>query len=128
MIRERATTFVDAADRLDFVFRECPIVEEAAAAKYLVPENLAILRELDTVLATVEPWTAPAIEAQTLAWLAKRGLSIRDVAQPARVALTGRTASPGLFDVLAILGKSRARARLTSPALRPTNPAGQSSD
>jgi glutamyl-tRNA synthetase len=128
MIRERATTFVDAADRLDFVFRECPIVEEAAAAKFLVPANLAILRELEAVLATVEPWTAPAIEAQTLAWLAKRGLSIRDVAQPARVALTGRTASPGLFDVLAILGKRRARERLTSPALRPTNPAGQSSD
>ena len=127
MIRERATTFVDAADRLDFVFRESPVVEETAAAKFLVPGNLAILSELEAVLATVEPWTAQVIEAQTLAWLAKRGLSIRDVAQPARVALTGRTASPGLFDVLAILGKRRALARLTSAALRSTNPAGQSS-
>jgi glutamyl-tRNA synthetase len=127
MIRERATTFVDAADRLDFVFREFPVVDEAAAAKFLVPENVPLLRELAGVLATVEPWTAHAIEGKTLAWLAERGLSIRDVAQPARVALTGRTASPGLFDVLAVLGKKRALARLTSPSLPPRNPADQSS-
>jgi glutamyl-tRNA synthetase len=127
MIRERATTFVDAADRLDFVFREFPVVDEAAAAKFLVPENVPLLRDLAGVLANVEPWTAHAIEGKTLAWLAERGLSIRDVAQPARVALTGRTASPGLFDVLAVLGKKRALARLTSPSLPPRNPADQSS-
>jgi glutamyl-tRNA synthetase len=118
MIRERATTFVDAADRLDFVFREPPAVDPAAAAKFLVPANVGALRDLATVIEKVEPWTAPAIEAAVNAWLAERGLQIKDVAQPARVALTGRTASPGLFDVISVLGKATSLARLRAAADR----------
>jgi glutamyl-tRNA synthetase len=112
MIRERATTFVDAADRLDFVFRDPPVVDAAAAAKFLGPQSAPLLRELADVLEKVEPWTAPALEAAANAWLAQRGLQIKDVAQPARVALTGRTASPGLYDVIAVLGKDRSLGRL----------------
>jgi glutamyl-tRNA synthetase len=112
MIRERATTFVDAADRLDFVYRDPPAVDAAAAAKFLGPQSAPLLRELADVLEKVEPWTAPALEAAANAWLAQRGLQIKDVAQPARVALTGRTASPGLYDVIAVLGKERALGRL----------------
>jgi glutamyl-tRNA synthetase len=127
LIRERATTFADAADRLDFVFREPPAVDEAAAAKFLAPAQLPLLRDLAAVVSSVEPWTAPAIEARVNEWLAERALQIKEVAQSARVALTGRAASPGLFDVIAALGKERALARLTSPALPPTNPAARSS-
>jgi glutamyl-tRNA synthetase len=56
------------------------------------------------------------LEAATNAWLAAAGLQIKDVAQAARVALTGRTATPGLFDVLAALGRDRALARLRAGA------------
>jgi len=65
---------------------------------------------------SVEPWSAPALEAAVNAWLPSTGLPMKDVAQPARVALTGRTASPGLFDVIAVLGKARALARLRAAA------------
>jgi glutamyl-tRNA synthetase len=116
MIRERATTFVDAADRLDFVFRDPPQIDEAAAKKFFVPDNAPRLRELADVISGVESWTAPALEAAMNAWLASKGLHIKDVAQAARVALTGRTASPGLFDVIAALGKERALARLRDAA------------
>jgi glutamyl-tRNA synthetase len=116
MIRERATTFVDAAERLDFVFRDPPAMDPAAAAKFLVVESAARLRELASLLEGVEPWRAQAIEAAVVAWLAGGGLSIKEVAQPARVALTGRTASPGLFDVIAVLGRERAIARLGAGA------------
>jgi glutamyl-tRNA synthetase len=116
VIRERATTFVDAADRLDFVFRDAPVVDPAAAAKFLVPENAPRLAELASVLGPVEPWTAHAIEEAVGTWLARTGWPIKDVAQPARVALTGRTASPGLFDVIAVLGRDRAMARLRAGA------------
>ncbi len=116
MIRERATTFVDAADRLDFVFRDPPLLDAAAAAKFLVKANAGHLRDLATVLEKADPWTAPALEAATHAWLAAAGRQIKDVAQPARVALTGRTASPGLFDVIATLGKTRSLARLRAAA------------
>jgi len=122
LIRERATTFADAADRLDFVFRETPVVDPAAASKFLTPANLAMLGDFAAVVAKTEPWTAQALEERVVAWLAERGLQIKDVAQAARVALTGRTASPGLYDVIAILGKERAVARLTFPASPPTSP------
>jgi glutamyl-tRNA synthetase len=112
MIRERATTLVDAADRLDFVFREPPVMDEAATAKFLVAANAPRLRDLASVVEKAEPWTVQGLEAATNAWLASAGLQIKDVAQAARVALTGRTASPGLFDVIVVLGRERALARL----------------
>jgi len=116
LIRERATTFVDAADRLDFVFRDPPVVAEAAAAKFLVPGSAGRLRELAGVVERVEPWTAQAVEQAVEPWVAAAGLQMKDVAQPARVALTGRTASPGLFDVIAVLGRERAVRRLRAGA------------
>ncbi len=112
MIRERATTFADAADRLDFVFRDPPALDEAAAAKFLVAANAGRLRDFAGVVEKAEPWTAHAIEEATNAWLARAGLQIKDVAQAARVALTGKTASPGLFDVVAVLGREKALRRL----------------
>lgn len=116
MIRERATTFLDAADRLDFVFRDPPTVDPDAAAKFLVAGSAPRLLELAAVLEGVHPWTPAAIEEGVNAWLAGAGLTIKEVAQPARVALTGRTASPGLFDVIAVLGRERAIARLRAAA------------
>jgi glutamyl-tRNA synthetase len=112
MIRERATTFVDAADRLDFVFRDPPAMDAAAVTKFLGPSSLPMLRDFATALEGVEPWTAAALEARAVAWLSEKGLQIKDVAQSARVALTGRTASPGLYDVIAALGREKSLARL----------------
>jgi glutamyl-tRNA synthetase len=116
LVRERATTFADAADRLDFLFREPPILDQAAAAKFLQPANAPLLRELADVIDQVEPWTVPALEAVTHGWLAAKGLAIKDVAQPARVALTGRSASPGLFEVIEALGRGAAPKRLRAAA------------
>jgi glutamyl-tRNA synthetase len=116
LVRERATTFVDAADRLDFLFRDPPVLDPTAAAKFLVAPSAALLRELAEVISKVAEWTAPSLEAATQAWLESKGLSIKDVAQPARVALTGRSASPGLFDVIEALGGEAATARLRAAA------------
>ncbi|HEY6461685.1 MAG TPA: glutamate--tRNA ligase [Polyangiaceae bacterium] len=112
MIRDRATTFVDAADRLDFVFRDPPVFDEAAKAKFLGEASRPLLADLATVIDGVTTWTAQSIEERVTAWLNERKLTIKDVAQPARVALTGRAASPGLYEVIAALGKARATARL----------------
>jgi glutamyl-tRNA synthetase len=64
------------------------------------------------VVAAVTDYDVAALEAAIIAWLAKEGLELKDVAQAARVALTGRTASPGLYEVLSLLGKDRSVARL----------------
>jgi glutamyl-tRNA synthetase len=116
LVRERATSFADAADRLDFLFREPPVVEAAAAAKFLQPERAPLLRELADVISGVKGWSAPSLEAATQAWLQGKGLAIKDVAQPARVALTGRSASPGLFDVIEALGSEATQRRLRAAA------------
>jgi glutamyl-tRNA synthetase len=111
-VRERATTFVAAADAMDFYFRAEPVLDEKARAKVLVPAAAPHLAGLAGVLAGDGPWEAKALEERVNAWLAASGLQIKDVAQPARVALTGRTASPGLFDVLEVLGREASLARL----------------
>lgn len=115
-IRERARTFVEAADMLDYYFRPEPKLDEKAKAKFLVKENAPRLRGLHDALAKVADWTEASTEAAMNAFLAEQGLQIKDVAQPARVALTGRTASPGLFQVLFVLGRDVSLKRLSQAA------------
>jgi glutamyl-tRNA synthetase len=117
MIRERATTFADAADRLDFVFRDPPVMDAAAASKFLTPQAAPLLKDFAALVESVEPFDAPTLEARIHAWLEERKLQIKDIAQPARVALTGRTASPGLYEVLAALGRPVAVRRLRDHAV-----------
>jgi glutamyl-tRNA synthetase len=114
-VRERAHTFVEAADALDFFFREPPVMDDKAKAKFLVADAAPRLRGLAAALREGE-WTAEALEARTNAWLAAEGLAIKDVAQAARVALTGRSASPGLFQVLLVLGRDVSIARMEAGA------------
>ena len=111
-IRERSRTFVEAAEALDFFFRDAPVMDDKASEKFLVAASAPRLRELADMLEVVDPWTEALLEERTNAWLAEKGLAIKDVAQPARVALTGRSASPGLFEVLSVLGRDASLARL----------------
>jgi glutamyl-tRNA synthetase len=114
-VRERAQTFVEAADKLDFFFREPPVFDDKAKAKFLVPDAVARLRGFTDVLAATADWSLEApLEEAVNAWLAAEALQIKDVAQAARVALTGRSASPGLFQVLMMLGRQTSLARLES--------------
>ncbi|HEY4119313.1 MAG TPA: glutamate--tRNA ligase [Byssovorax sp.] len=122
LVRERAHTFVEAADALDPFFREPPALDEKAAKKFLVPDKAAHLGGVRAVLAASTDWTARALEADVGAWLTKEGLALKDVAQPARVALTGRTASPGIFEVLEVLGRDSAMARLDRAIAACTKP------
>lgn len=117
-VRERSRTFVEAADGLDFFFRAEPEMDEKATAKFLVAAHVANLQGFTEALRAVEPWTEQALETRVTAWLAEKNLQIKDVAQPARVALTGRTASPGLFQVLAVLGRDASLKRLDAGAKR----------
>lgn len=111
-IRERAQTWVDAAEALDFFFRDPPAYDDKAVKKFLVPDKTTKLADFRDVVAGVGDFKTPAIEAAVTSWLAREKLELKDVAQPARVALTGKTASPGLYEVLELLGKERSLARL----------------
>ncbi|MFO0572095.1 MAG: glutamate--tRNA ligase [Polyangiaceae bacterium] len=115
-IRERARTLVEAATALDYYFRDPPELDPAARAKHLVPGAQPILQKLSELCAKVEPFSVPNLEEQVRAWTETDGIAMKDVAQPARVALTGRSASPGLFDVMVVLGRDRTVARLSAAA------------
>jgi glutamyl-tRNA synthetase len=115
-VRERARTYVEMAEALDYYLRETPVMDAKASAKLLTPAAAPQLRALRDVVAQAEPFDAPTIEAKVAAWLAAEGLQIKDVAQAARVALTGRSASPGLFEVIEVLGREVTAARLEQGA------------
>ena len=115
-IRERARTFVEAADMLDYFYRDEPVMDEKAKTKFLVKDAAPRLTGFRDAIAKATEWTEAEIEKKAHDYLAEAKLEIKDVAQPARVALTGRTASPGLYQVLAVLGRDAALARLTRGA------------
>jgi glutamyl-tRNA synthetase len=112
LIRERARTLVDAAHHLDFFLREPPELDEKAAAKFLTPDARRTLGALLQAFEASPDFTAPALEQTLHRALEEQGISLKEAAQPLRVALTGRSASPPLFDVMVVLGRERSLARL----------------
>ena len=115
-LKERAKTLVELIEQARYLYVERPIVPEAKARALLTPEAQSILRDVADALKTVEPWTAAAAEAAIRSVAEHRGLKLGAVAQPLRAALTGRTTSPGIFDVLAVLGKLESLGRLADQA------------
>jgi glutamyl-tRNA synthetase len=75
-----------------------------------------MIGELVPTLEKVEPWTTSTIEERVRTFAETSGRKLGAVAQPLRAALTGRTTSPGIFDVLAVLGKDESLARLRDQA------------
>ena len=118
LLRDRAQTLAEAATMLDYVFRDPPELDEKAATKFLVADASPRLRALREAFASSPTWEAAPLEEKMQAFLTEHGLTIKDVAQAARVALTGRSASPGLFDVMVLLGRDRSLARLDAAADR----------
>lgn len=115
-IRDRARTLVDAAHDLDFYFREPPEQDEKAVSKFLTPESKPRLAAIGALFKAHADWTPASLEAAFKGWVESQGLQLKDVAQPLRVALTGRSASPPLFDVMQVLGRERSLARIQRAA------------
>ncbi len=115
-LKERAKTLVELLDSAGFLVATRPLPLDDKAASLLEAGGRAVLRDLAEQLDPVEPWTAAATEAAVRDFAEARSLKLGGVAQPMRAALTGRTTSPGIFDVLAILGKEESLARLRDQA------------
>ena len=111
-LKERAKTLVELLDSARFLTSGRPLVLDEKAAALLTAEARAVLGEIATELEVVEPWTAEQAEQALRTFAERKGAKLGSVAQPLRAALTGRTTSPGIFDVLAVLGKSESLARL----------------
>ncbi|MCH2108148.1 MAG: glutamate--tRNA ligase [Polyangiaceae bacterium] len=118
LIRERAHDLKDAAHHLDFYFRQPPIFEEKATKKFLKPESAEYLRGFAAAISALDSWTAEALETAFKSYVEAQDVKMKVVAQPVRVALSGRSASPGLFEVMIVLGKDLSLQRLEEGALR----------
>jgi glutamyl-tRNA synthetase len=114
-VRPRAETFIDVAEAVDYFFRDVEF-EEKGKRKFLVPHNAEALLRLAEVVEGVEPFGKEPLDAAVKAWLEEKDIPMKVVAQPARVAMTGRTRSPGLFEVMEVLGKDKTVARLRTAA------------
>ena len=111
-LRERAKTLVELVEVGRFYFERPTAYDPKAAAKFFATTGVQRLGLLAERLGTLDDFTAPAIEAVYRDLTAELGLKLVDLAQLTRLAITGRTASPPLFDVLAVLGRDETLARL----------------
>lgn len=117
-VRIRASTLEDAAERVDFYFRDPPVFDEPSVKKFLVPAVAGHLEALADLVEKAEPFSEAHLEAQVNAWLEQSGVAMKDFAQAARVALTGRGAAPGLFEIVVVLGREVSVRRLREGKLR----------
>lgn len=115
-LKERAKTLIELIAGAYFIFADRPLEIETKAAALLTPENRQLIGRLRRALENVTPWTAQTTEAAMRAFAEHNDLKFGAIAQPLRVSLTGRTTSPGIFDVLAVLGREECLARLADQA------------
>jgi glutamyl-tRNA synthetase len=111
-LQPRAKTVLELIDLAQFIYAVRPLTIEAAAADQLTAEARANIGAFVEVLRGLNEWTVTAIDAAARAFAEARGLKLGKVAQPLRAALTGRTISPGIFEVMVLIGRDETLARL----------------
>ena len=112
ILKERAKTLAELAEFSHFFVSQEIVYKRKAADKFLGPEQLDLLADLATALGSMGAWQHDGIEAVFTGLLENRGLKLGKLAQPVRVALTGDTVSPGIFELCEVLGRERTLARL----------------
>jgi glutamyl-tRNA synthetase len=111
-LKERAKTLVELFDASRFIWASRPLEINDQAKAVLTPEAKALIAALLPELEANTDWSAAAIETVVRPFAERSGHKLGAVAQPLRAALTGRTTSPPIFDVLAVLGREESLARL----------------
>ncbi|MBL0934051.1 MAG: glutamate--tRNA ligase [Rhizobiaceae bacterium] len=115
-LKDRAKTLVELKDGAAFLFAARPLPMEEKAEQILADGGRAVVRDLLPRLETVSDWSAQSTEAVVRTYAEETGLKLGKAAQPLRAALTGRSVSPGVFDVLAVLGREESLGRLRDQA------------
>jgi glutamyl-tRNA synthetase len=111
-LQERSKTLVELVDAAAFYLLEDIAIDEKAAAKFLTAEVRAPIAKLIEQLRDLDDFTDSYVEQAFSAVLQQQGLTMSTLAQPVRVALTGSTVSPGIHEVISVLGKERTIQRL----------------
>jgi glutamyl-tRNA synthetase len=111
-LQPRARTVVELIEQARFLYAARPLALDATAEEQLTVEARAMLADMKKRFAALEEWSAPVLDSTARAFAETHGLKLGKVAQPIRAALTGRTVSPGVFEVMVLLGRDETLARL----------------
>jgi glutamyl-tRNA synthetase len=115
-LRERAKTLVELVDGAQYLFAHRPLAIDPKAEEVLAKGGRLHLKVLLPHLTALTEWSAATTEAAVRAYAEDIGAKLGTVAQPLRCALTGRTTSPGIFDVLSVLGREESLGRIGDQA------------
>jgi glutamyl-tRNA synthetase len=115
-LKERAKTLIELLDGANYLFAERPLTLDAKALAIVEAGGRAHIAALIPRFSALAPWNAASLEVAVREYAAATKVKLGDVAQPLRAALTGRAASPGIFDVLEVLGQEESLARLKDQA------------
>ena len=116
VLKTRARDMIELADGAAFLFKQRPLELTPEASALLDAAARERLAEIASLLSKETDWTIDALEANLKAYAERLGLGLGKLAQPLRAALTGQTTSPGIFDVLALLGREESLARINAQA------------
>jgi glutamyl-tRNA synthetase len=117
-LQPRAKTVLELIDLAQFIYAVRPITVEPGAAEQLTPDARSNISDFTDILRGLNDWSVTAIDAAARAFAEAKGLKLGKVAQPLRAALTGRTISPGIFEVMVLIGRDETLARLADQARR----------
>ena len=120
VLKVRAKDVNELAASAAFLFAQRPLAIEEKAAALLTDEARVLLGQINQRLETASAWALEALEGELKAMAGELGLGLGKLAQPLRAALTGQTTSPGIFDVLVLLGRDESLARIAAQASTPT--------
>lgn len=119
--KERSKTLIELAHSLRYYISEDVEYNEKAKIKFLNEKSLSYLMELKNSLVSISDFSALEIENVFVSIIEKHGIKLGNLAQPVRVAITGKTESPGIFEVLEIIGKEKTLKRLEKAIKTITN-------
>jgi glutamyl-tRNA synthetase len=112
VLKARAANLNELSEGAAFLFAVRPLAMDQAASDLLTADARTLLAALHAALDAVQQWDQETIEAAVRQVADSTGVKLGQVAQPLRAALTGRKTSPGIFDVLALLGKEESLGRI----------------
>ncbi|MBK9011665.1 glutamate--tRNA ligase [Novosphingobium sp.] len=115
-LKVRAKDLNELAGGAAFLFAQRPLAVDAKAEALLTDDARGLLAQVQRRLGGSADWSAEALEAELKAMAGELGLGLGKLAQPLRAALTGQTTSPGIFDVLVLLGRDESLARIAEQA------------
>jgi glutamyl-tRNA synthetase len=115
-LKERAKTLVELLDGAGFLVAPRPLALDARASEILANGGRAHIAALLPRLQAVSEWNSATTEAAVREYALEQGAKLGQIAQPLRAAATGRATSPGIFDVLAVLGREESLGRLADQA------------